>query len=431
MLKSSKLSDRFKKKEIKLEENSTPALSGLQSDMPDFDDKIDIETEIKEALMEKVNSTPVWFEYSVVRQKELIKTFIDGKLNTLDAALSEDKKNELIEKLYALITGFGPLDYLLSQENVSAVFVNEQKNVHIEIAGKVLNTEITLSDDQLNLILNNIFKSCGVKSDTSRSVWNLKNENLQITIITTPVCENGTNIVIRKLLPADINTFFGRNITSKEIFDFIVSAVSENKNIVISGDINSGKTFLLDVLLSAVASDKRFVLIEDRPLISFEGANFMKFFLPDNSAEYGKFCSNILSLCPEYIVTDVNTILSDFSETKGYISTLRASSIDSAITKLTAAFMSSKSLTEKYAKNKVLTDFDYIVQINKMSDGSSKITSVVELKPARTAALSVKIIAKFVDGQYITEIPQPLTSIRAEALTHHGGAMYSRFYRSN
>ena len=431
MLKSSKLSDRFKKKEIKLEENSTPALNGLQSDMPDFDNKIDIETEIKEALMEKVNSTPVWFEYSVVRQKELIKTFIDGKLNTLDAALSEDKKNELIEKLYALITGFGPLDYLLSQENVSAVFVNEQKNVHIEIAGKVLNTEITLSDDQLNLILNNIFKSCGVKSDTSRSVWNLKNENWQITIITTPVCENGTNIVIRKLLPADINTFFERNITSKEIFDFIVSAVSENKNIVISGDINSGKTFLLDVLLSAVVSDKRFVLIEDRPLISFEGANFMKFFLTDNSAEYGKFCSNILSLCPEYIVTDVNTILSDFSETKGCISTLRASSIDSAITKLTAAFMSSKSLTEKYAKNKVLTDFDYIVQINKMSDGSSKITSVVELKPARTAALSVKMIAKFVDGQYITEIPQPLTSIRAEALTHHGGAMYSRFYWSN
>ena len=66
-----------------------------------------------------------------------------------------------------------------------------------------------------------------------------------------------------------------------------------------------------------------------------------------------------------------------------------------------------------------------------MSDGTSKVTSVVELKPARTIALSLKMVAKLVDGQYITEIPQPLTSIRAESVISQGGSMYSRFYRSN
>lgn len=64
-----------------------------------------------------------------------------------------------------------------------------------------------------------------------------------------------------------------------------------------------------------------------------------------------------------------------------------------------------------------------------MSDGSRKVTSVVELTPARTEALSVKFIAKLVDGQYVTEIPQPLTSIRAESLISESGSMSSRFYR--
>ena len=108
---------------------------------------------------------------------------------------------------------------------------------------------------------------------------------------------------------------------------------------------------------------------------------------------------------------------------------MNSPSVDAAITKLTTAFMAQNALPEKYAKAKVLTDFDYIIQINKMSDGASRITSVVELKPARTMALSLKVIAKLVDGQYITQIPQPLTSIRADSLISQGGSMYSRFRR--
>lgn len=430
MLKSSKLSDRFKKKPVEIDDkiSSIPFKTAEKTDKAEISKSVDIEEILIKSLFEKIDSIPVWFEYSPEKQKDLIMNFVDIKLAELGIQFQPSDKQSLIEKLFNQISGFGPLDYLLSQENVSAVFVNGNKNVHIEIGGKILNTEIKISTTQLNLILNNIFALCAVERDRSKPVMNLKNDKFFITIITPPVCENGINIVIQKVLNPDVNTFFEKNITSKEIFDFLVSAVAEYKNIVISGDINSGKTFLLDVLINSTAQNKRSAVIEEYPCISASGENLMKFLMPDDSSEFKRLNSNILKLSPEYIFTDINVPVCNFTERNGYISTLRASTVEAAITKLTSAFMSSENLTEKYARAKVLTDIDYIVQINKMKDGYCKVTSVVGLKPARTLSASVNTIAKLVDGHYITEIPQPLTSIRAESLIAQSGSMYSRFY---
>lgn len=132
-------------------------------------------------------------------------------------------------------------------------------------------------------------------------------------------------------------------------------------------------------------------------------------------------------MSPEHLIIDLNNPVCSISDWKGTVLTLRAGSIDSALTKLVSSMVADEKFPEKYAKGKVLSDYDYIVQINKMSDGISRITSIVELTPARTSALSVREIAKLVDNQYVTEIPQPLTSLRAESLIAQAGSMASRF----
>ena len=157
----------------------------------------------------------------------------------------------------------------------------------------------------------------------------------------------------------------------------------------------------------------------------------MKFTVDKQSPDYCALISNLLKMSPEYFIADLNSPVPELSEVSGSIITLRASCVDAAIAKLISGFTGLEKIPEKYAKTKVFTDYDYIVQINKMNDGTRKITSIVELAPARTAALSVKSVAKFVDGEYITEIPQPLTSIRAESLLSESGSMSSRFYHQD
>ena len=452
MLQSSKLSNRFKstenddiikdkpKKFVFSKNQINPQnLSNdldnektiIEEQIPERVLDIDFEAELKKALLEKIDSIPVWFEYTADKLKELIKSFVENKLSSEAIKLADNEKDDLIEKLFTSIMGFGPLDYLIVQENVDAIYVNSVNSVHIEINGKILNTEMKLNEKQINFILSNISSMSGVKFDSSKNIWNCKVNNLVITIIMPKICQSGYNITIRKSCDFDVDKLIHNDMASKEIIDFIVLMVNSKKNIVISGDINSGKTTFLDVLLKTTLKDKRAILLENASTISADFNTLMKFSIDKHLDDYYLLLSNILKMSPEYILSDLNFVIPELSDIKGNISTLRASSIDNALSKLISSVISADNISEKYAKAKVLTNIDYIVQINRMSDGVRRITSVVELTPARTAALSVKVIAKYEDGGYVTEIPQPLTSIRAESLLSEAGSMSSRFYHSD
>lgn len=452
MLHSSKLSNRFKsietddivkdrpkkfvfsKKQVTLQNLDNEVDNEntiIEEQIPEKTLDIDFEAELKKLLLEKIDSIPVWFEYTADKQKDLIKSFVENKLISESIKLADIEKDDLIEKLFTSIMGFGPLDYLIVQENVDAIYVNGINSVHIEINGKILNTEMKLNVKQINFILSNISSMTGVKFDSSKNIWNCKVNNLVITIIMPNISQSGYNITIRKSCDFDIDKLIQNNMMSKEIFDFIVLMINSKKNIVISGDINSGKTNLLDLLVKSTLEDKRAILLENFPSISADFNTLMKFSIDKYSEDYYLLLSNILKMSPEYILSDLNFVIPELLDVKGNILTLRASSIDNALSKLISAVISADNISEKCSKAKVLTNIDYIIQINRMNDGVRRVTSVVELTPARTTALSVKVIAKYEDGGYITEIPQPLTSIRAESLLSEAGSMSSRFYHSD
>ena len=325
--------------------------------------------------------------------------------------------------------GFGPLGYLIAQENVSTIFVNGINSVHIEIGGRILNTEMSLSDEQLHLILNYISTITGEKIDNSKYVWNVKYNDLIISIIIKDISISGINILIRKTKNIDLDYIMDNSFVSKSVLDFVINAISEKKNIILSGDINVGKTTFLEVLINAVISNKRAILLEKDCQLEIKSKSFMQFKVGNKLADFEDVFENILKLEPEYIISDLNECVPLYSERNGYIATLRANSIDAAISKLVKSYIVKDCMSEKLAKTTVLTNYDYIIQINKSDDGKRCLTSIVELTPARTAALSVKIVSKLENGRYINEFPQSLTSIRTEALFSQSGSMSSRFYQ--
>lgn len=442
MLQSSKLSSRFKKIEKEETTNEQPkkfvfsksaGKPAEPQELPQEDKQqnVDIENEFKNALTEKIDSIPVWFEYTSERQKVLIKSFVENKLSAENINLSDTEKDTLIEKLFASVMGFGPLDYLLARDNVDAVFVNGTSSVHIEINGKVLNTEMKLNEKQIGFILNNIYAMSGSRADKQGNICNYRIKDLFITVIMPCLSQCGVNISLRKSFVPDMENILKNGLMTKEIFDFLVSVTDAGKNIVISGDINSGKTTLLDTLINASLLNRRCALIEEAACINSAGDTLMKFTVDRHSKDYSALISNILKMSPEFILADVNSPVPEIAGVNGSIITLRAFCVDAAIAKLISGFTGLEKISEKYAKTMVFTNYDYIVQINKMNDGTRKVTSIVELTPARTAALSVKAVATLVDGEYITEIPQPLTSIRAESLLSESGSMSSRFYHQD
>ena len=143
----SKLSDRFKKDIVE----------------PKF---VVEENPLLEALLEKVNSVPYWNEYTLEQQCYLVKCFVEHS----------DNQEADCEALISYVTAFGALQKFLDNENVKAVFVNDDMSVHIEIDGRVFNTEVVLSQNMLKYILNYIKYSdetaytIDVKNDTDITI---------------------------------------------------------------------------------------------------------------------------------------------------------------------------------------------------------------------------------------------------------------------
>lgn len=451
MLQSSKLSSRFKKAakhEIKLpakfsfapkktepvidedviNEQKTEIIHEIpQKQEFDFSK---MELDLKKLLIEKVNSIPVWYDYSAEKQKDLIESFVESHLNDYEFIFSDEEKQNLVNSLYSSIVGFGPLDYLIEQDNVSAIFVNGTSNVYIDIAGKILNTEIMLTSKQLDFLINNISNMAKSEIDNSKNVWNTKIDNLLISIIMPSVSISGISITIRKYVDSDEDYLLSNSMLSKDIYNFLISVIKDKKNIVISGDVNTGKSTLLNALLKSSIDEKRVVLAEDFPILSNNSGSIMRVKLDKKSTDFNALVSSIIKIEPEYIVTDLNYSIPEIVDRKGIISTLHASSIEATISKLVNSVAATENLSEKLAKSFVLTNYDYIVQINKLNDGKRCVTSIVELSPARTAALSIKLISKYSQGQYINEFPETLTSNHAEPLISQAGSMSSRFFRN-
>lgn len=443
MLQSSKLSNRFKKvekKEIKipaklsfphkkLSDNNSTELENYNKTVVETSPLI--EDDIKQALIEKIDAIPVWTDYSEEKQKELINSFVDKKLFDENFSMQAEDKQKLIDELYSTISGLGPLDYLVAQENVEAIFVNGTNSVHIEIDGKILNTEMALNEKQLGCVVGNISKLSKVIINESKNIWNVRIDNLLISLVMPKISISGVNIFIRKLKNADRDFIIDSSMMSKEVFDFLLYIIDEKKNIVLSGDINSGKTTLLEALINSAINDKRTVLLEDSHCIAYNSSLIMAYSASFKDADFELLLSNVLKIEPEYIISDLNTPITEITDRKGVVSTLRACSVDAAFTKLVNSFAKYGNLSEKLAKTAVLNNYDYIIQINKLENGKRLVTSIVELTPARTAALSVRTVSKLVNGKYVNDFPQPLTSILADSLIAQSGSMSSRFYNQN
>lgn len=404
MLQKSKLSCRFTNREIISDSKEVSTSYEELSETKLIDGKI--KENLKKAFLNKIESIPVWHEYNAGKQKDLIKSFIINNLTGQHISINEEELDEISGEFYKNSNGFGLLDNILANENVSSVFVNGTNNIFIGIDGKTLNTELKPTKQQLNFILKKIYSHC--KQDNNNFIKNFTTEKFHISVIMPPVAVNGICIIFKKIVQYDINSIISDELLTQEIFDFLINAVADKKNIIISGDINSGKTALLNSLISSI--HLRTVIFEEYPQLLTEN-DFMRFIVNENISK--DLFSTVVKILPEYFVCDLNKPVVELVDFKS-ISTLRANSVEAALTKLISSFVCEENYPEKLAKTKVLSNYDYIVQINKSSGGERKLTSIVELKQARTNNLSVTEIVKLVDNEYICEIPQPLTSLKAK-----------------
>src|SRR5687767_6432476 len=174
-----------------------------------------------------------------------------------------------------------PIADLVQDPTVSEIMVNGSQRVFVERDGVIDVVDgITIEERSLRVAVKNIARILG--DDVSEEVPILDArlpDGSRVAAVLPPCSVGGTTLTIRKFAtklytPQELVRIGSMDATALEI---LRAAVSERKNILISGGTSTGKTTMLNALATFIEDTDRIVLIEDTAELQLTHDNLVRF----------------------------------------------------------------------------------------------------------------------------------------------------------
>lgn len=376
---------------------------------------VQLKERIHSLLIEKVNSTPTWANFSDEEQRELIREFIDNQLETSfkSVPLNRAEKERLIREIVQETKGYGPLDPLLQDPNISDILVNGAKNVYVEKDGKLHKTQVVFKDNNhLKNIIERIVSKVGRRIDEKSPMVDARlPDGSRVNAIIPPLAIDGPSLSIRKFKgdAGSLSSLLKWGSITVEMAEFLTAIVKSRANIVISGGTGSGKTTLLNSLSEEIPHDERIITIEDSAELSLKQDHVVRLETrPPNIEGTGEIAArdlvrNALRMRPDRIVIGecrgaeaLDMLQAMNTGHDGSLTTLHANSARDALSRLeTMVLFAGINLPDKNIKSQVASAVDFIIQTNRLSDGSRKVTAISEVTGMEENVISMQEIFKF------------------------------------
>lgn len=339
----------------------------------------------------EVAPPPVRLRRQMIDQ-HLIKAYQQTKLDLPDHVRERIFKDVLDE-----IVGFGPLQPLLDDNEISEIMVNGPNLVYIERKGKITKTDVHFdNDDQILKIIDRIILPLGRNIDADNPTVDARlPDGSRVNAVIPPVAIDGPNITIRKFEKGklSVNQLIEYKSLTRNMADFIRACVISRLNIIISGGTGSGKTTLLNVLSSFIPSEERIVTIEDAAELKLQQEHVVRMETkPPNSEGKNQVAirdlvRNSLRMRPDRIIVGevrggeaLDMLQAMNTGHDGSLTTLHANTPRDAISRLeTMCLMSGMDLPIKVLREQIAAAIDLIVQQSRLRDGSRKVTSITEV----------------------------------------------------
>ena len=176
----------------------------------------------------------------------------EAVVNTLNLAYQSTKlqlantiREQLFHEILDEMLGYGPIQSLLDDDDISEIMVNNPKNVYVESKGKLVKTNVTFEDEDAVLrVIDRIILPLGRRVDHDRPMVDARlPDGSRVNAIVRPIAIDGPGITIRKFqkerLGIDDLVSFGS--ISQIMADFLQACVVSRLNLVISGGTGSGE----------------------------------------------------------------------------------------------------------------------------------------------------------------------------------------------
>jgi pilus assembly protein CpaF len=311
--------------------------------------------------------------------------------------LTREERREIVRQLTDDILGYGPIEPLLRDDSITEVMVNGFDHVYVERSGKLERTDVRFVDEQhVMRIIDKIVSQIGRRVDESSPMVDARlPDGSRVNAIIPPLALNGPTLTIRKFSrdPYTMNDLISFGTLTARSAQFLAACVKGKLNILISGGTGTGKTTTLNAMSAFIPGDERIVTIEDAAELQLQQDHVITLeSRPSNIEGQGEIkirelVKNALRMRPDRIIVGevrgaetLDMLQAMNTGHEGSLTTIHANSPRDALARLETLVMTAGvELPHRAIREQIASAFDLLVQIQRLVDGSRRITHVSEV----------------------------------------------------
>jgi len=338
---------------------------------------------------------------------------IQDLVANLQTPLSGRERERLALEVLDEVFGLGPLEPLLQDPGINDILVNGHKQVYVERAGILEETNIRFKDDtHLMHIIDKIVSGVGRHIDESSPMVDARlADGSRVNVIIPPLAIDGPHLSIRRFghVPVSENDLLTNQTLTPQMLELIQGAVKSRLNIVISGGTGAGKTTLLNVLSGYISDKERIVTIEDSAELIMKQRHVVRLECrPANVEGTGaikqrQLVINCLRMRPDRIVVGevrgeeaLDMLQAMNTGHDGSLTTIHANNPRDAVARMeTMALMANLNLPEKAVRRQIASAVAIVIQVARMSDGSRRVIHLTEITGMEEDTVSMQDVFLF------------------------------------
>jgi pilus assembly protein CpaF len=385
-----------------------------ESANPLLSDKLlDAKVRLHRRLIEEVNLSALEkLPESEMRQH--IQQLVTQYIVVERLALNANELNEFVSEILDEMTGLGPLEPLLKDPAVSDILINGHECTYVEKGGLLEPVACRFKDEaHLLRIINKIVSAVGRRVDESHPLCDARLlDGSRVNVAVRPIGVDGPLVSIRKFSkkPFNLNKLVDIEALKPQMAELLAAAVKARVTTIISGGTGSGKTTMLNALSAFISDKERLITIEDAAELQLQQPHVARMETrPPNIEGKGEIrqrelVKNALRMRPERIILgecrgeeafDMLQAMNTGHE--GSMATIHANNPREAVSRLEQLIgMAGLPMTIASVRGQISAAVRMIVQLQRLSDGKRRVTSVAEITGMEGDIVQMQEIFKYV-----------------------------------
>ena len=357
---------------------------------------------IKNEVLERLTAQDGGFRINFAQEynpgfRHTVEAAFRAILRKNKISLKHSEEEEILAEIIAYFIGFGPIESLLKDPEVTEIMINGPHQVYIERNGNLELTDIDFAnEEQVLYLVDRITAPLGKRlSEFEPFVDARLKDGSRVNIVRSPVSRIGPLLTIRKfayrvLRVEDLNNLGTLN---PEASEFLKACVISKLNILISGGAGTGKTTLLNALVDFIPENERVITIEDtRELIISRKHTVAMETRPFNIEGKGQISirdlfKNALHMRPDRVIAGevrgeevLDMIQAMNTGHEGSMTTLHASSPLEALDRLEIlVLLGSSNMSSEVARRQIIGAVDLVIHLTRFPDGRRRVTQISEV----------------------------------------------------